>query len=193
MNKFQNFIFSNRSYTPIPLALSLFYFSSPTLPFSFIGLLLIFVGELVRIKAVSFAGGITRTVKVGAPKLITEGPYSITRNPLYLGNMTIYFGVVFLAGGHYMFEFLLVTFLFFIFQYSMIISLEEKTLSKLFDKNYQSYCDKVPRLFPKKLFWTSNLDIQRSIFKTLKTEKRTLQNILLVIIFILFKYYSIGI
>ena len=189
MKKLQNFIFSNRSYTPIPLLICILYFSLPTSPFFLIGLFLIFLGELIRIKSVSFAGGITRTTKVGAPKLMTKGPYSITRNPLYLGNVTIYSGVVLFAGGPLLWELLLFTFVFFILQYSMIISLEERTLNKLFGAKYKIYCSKVPRLFPKKLFWKINLDIQRSTIKTLKTEKRTLQNIFLVILFITLKYY----
>ena len=192
MKKLQNFIFSNRSYTPIPLLICILYFSLPTSPFFLIGLFLIFLGELIRIKSVSFAGGITRTTKVGAPKLMTKGPYSITRNPLYLGNVTIYSGVVLFAGGPLLWELLLFTFIFFILQYSMIISLEERTLSKLFGEEYKAYCSKVPRLFPKKLFWKINLDIQRSTIKTLKTEKRTLQNIFLVILFITLKYYLIA-
>jgi len=190
LKKVQNFIFSNRSYTPIPLLICILYFSLPIFPLSLIGLFLIFFGELIRIVSVSYAGGITRTTKVGAPKLMTEGPYSITRNPLYLGNITIYSGVVLFAGGSLMWELLLFTLMFFILQYSMIISLEERTLTKLFDKEYKTYCSKVPRLLPKKLFWKNNLDIQKSTFKTLKTEKRTLQNILLVILIVLVKYYS---
>ena len=190
MKKVQNFIFSNRSYTPIPLLVCILYFSSPIFPFVLIGLFLIFFGETIRIMSVSFAGGITRTVKVGAPKLMTKGPYSITRNPLYLGNIIIYSGVVLFAGGHLIWELLLFTFIFFILQYSMIISLEERTLTSLFDKEYKIYCSEVPRLLPKKLFWEKDLVIQKSTFKTLKTEKRTLQNIFLVILFITIKYYS---
>ena len=190
MKRIQNFIFSNRSYTPIPLLIFILYFSSPIFPFFLIGLFLIFFGEIIRIMSVSFAGGITRTTKVGAPKLMTKGPYSITRNPLYLGNITIYSGVVLFAGGPLIWELLLFTFIFFIFQYSMIISLEERTLTSLFDKEYKKYCSEVPRLLPKKLFWKSNLNIQKSTYKTLKTEKRTLQNIFLVIFFITIKYYS---
>jgi protein-S-isoprenylcysteine O-methyltransferase Ste14 len=189
LRKIQDFVFSNRSYTPIPLLICILYFSLPTFSFILIGLLLIFFGELIRIMSVRFAGGITRTTKVGAPNLVTEGPYSITRNPLYLGNIAIYSGIVLFAGGPLIWELLLFTFIFFILQYSMIISLEERTLTKLFGKKYKRYCSEVPRLLPKKFFWKENLDIQKPIFKTLRTEKRTLQNIFLVILFITLKYY----
>ena len=193
MIKFQNFIFSNRSYTPIPILIILLYFSSFILKYFFIGLFLICFGEFIRINAVRYAGGVTRTTKVGAPTLIKDGPYSISRNPLYFGNMIIYCGVVIMAGGAIMWELLIITFIYFSFQYLLIITLEEKTLTKLFRTEYINYCSKVPRLFPKKLFWINNLKKQKSLIKTVKTEKRTLQNIFIIISIILFKNYYLNI
>ena len=193
MITFQNFIFSNRSYTPIPILIILLYFSFFILKYFFIGLFLIFIGELIRINAVRYAGGVTRTTKVGAPILIKDGPYSISRNPLYLGNMIIYCGVVIMAGGIFMWELLIITFIYFFIQYFLIISLEEATLTKLFKKDYLNYCSKVPRLFPKKIFWINNFKKQKSLIKTLKTEKRTLQNIFIIISIILFKSYFFNI
>ena len=189
MITFQNFLFSNRSYTPIPIVFILLYFSIFNLYFFLLGLLLIIIGETIRISAVKYAGGVTRTTKVGAPILITEGPYSISRNPLYLGNMIIYSGVVILAGGPFVREILLFTLIFFIFQYYMIISLEERTLRKLFKIKYIKYCSKVPRLFPKKLYWNVKINQSNTILKTFKTERRTLQNIFLMISLILLKTY----
>ena len=126
----RNFLFSYRSFTPIPIAVTIIYFSHPVLPYLYIGLGLIFIGELTRINAVRYAGGVTRTMKVGAPSLCTAGPYSITRNPLYFGNMIIYCGIVFTAGGVHMWQLLFLTFIYFTFQYSMIISLEEERLKQ---------------------------------------------------------------
>ena len=110
-------------------------------------------GEYIRISAVSYAGGRTRTTKVGAPSLTIKGPYSVTRNPLYLGNMIIYLGVVFLAGGNYLTELLIVVFFFFSLQYAIIINLEEKTLRQLFKDEYNKYCLDVPRFIPKSIRW----------------------------------------
>ena len=186
------FLFSNRSFTPIPLVLAILYLSSLSYPYFIIGIGLIVVGESIRIYGVRFAGGATRTREVGAPSLCTSGPYSRCRNPLYLGNMIIYCGVVLMAGGQFLWPLLFIVFFFFILQYSMIISLEEETLVKLFGNEYQLYRESVPRLFPRISPWVGiDKRVPLTIIQTLKIEKRTLQNIIIIIILIGAKnYYS---
>ena len=185
-----NFFFKHRSYTPIPLALYIIYNSNPYLQYVIIGIVLIVIGELLRMWAVSYAGGITRTTKVGASELCTSGPYGYTRNPLYIGNMIIYTGVVFIAGSIDIISMLLITWGFFVLQYYMIINLEEKTLLSIFGNEYNKYMKNVPKLFPRLRIW-KNKDkyIPMSLIKTIKTEKRTLQNIILLITIIYIRYY----
>ena len=185
----RNFLFSNRSYTPVPIALLIIYLSNPSILYFIYGMPLILIGEVIRINAVSYAGGITRTMNVGAPSLCTSGPYSRTRNPLYLGNMTIYLGIVLVAGGKYVFILEGIVFLYFTFQYMMIISLEEETLKGLFGDEYLSYMENVPRLFPKVTPWTGGLNVHKpsNPYKTLKTEKRTLQNIIFIVSILVIK------
>ena len=184
------FLFSNRSFTPIPLVLAILYLSSLSYPYFFIGIVLIVVGESIRIYGVRFAGGATRTREVGAPSLCTSGPYSRCRNPLYLGNMIIYCGVVLMAGGQFLWPLLFIVFVFFTLQYSMIISLEEETLVKLFGNEYRLYRESVPKLFPRISPWLGNdKRVPLTMIQTLKTEKRTLQNIIIIIILIGAKNY----
>ncbi len=184
----RNIFFKFRSYTPIPIALAIIYNSQPILPFNILGILLIVIGEMIRINAVRYAGGATRTRNVGAPFLCTSGPYSYTRNPLYCGNIIIYAGVAFLGGGKWMWHFVAIIIIFFIVQYHLIISLEEETLKLKFEKEYESYIENVPKLLPKLTPWDSGNKIEpQNLYKTLKTEKRTLQNISLIFILILFK------
>ena len=182
----RNFLFSNRSFTPIPIAITIIYFSDPMLPYFIYGSILVLMGESIRVNAVRYAGGVTRTMKVGAPSLCTSGPYSHTRNPLYLGNMIIYAGITLIAGGEYMVEICLLVVLYFTFQYFMIISLEEETLRNLFNDEYDMYCENVPRLFPQLRSWVgSNIQPPSNFIKTIKTEKRTLQNIIFILFLIL--------
>ena len=184
----RNIFFKFRSYTPIPIALTIIYFSSPYSPFTFIGFGLIVAGEIIRVNAVRFAGGATRTRKVGAPFLCTSGPYSKTRNPLYLGNIIIYLGVALLGGGLLMWELFFLVGIFFVIQYYFIISLEEETLRVKFKDQYKSYTENVPKLLPRLTRWDNgNKTNPKNIFSTIKTEKRTLQNIIFIIFIISFK------
>ena len=135
----RNILFTNRSFTPIPIVLIIIYFSNPIISFVFYGLFMLIIGESIRMYSVSYAGGVTRTMNVGAPELCTSGPYSRTRNPLYIGNMLIYLGVVLIAGGKYLSTLFLIVIIYFIFQYSMIISLEEEKLKNFLVINMKNF------------------------------------------------------
>jgi len=189
----RSFLFKKRSYTPVPIVLAILYFSQLKYPFWVYGAAFIVFGELIRLSAVRYAGGRTRTTKVGANSLCTSGPYSRTRNPLYIGNIFIYSGVVLLSGGIYMFQLLAVVIFYFIFQYRMIISLEEEKLSSLFGQDYSKYINNVPRIIPLIIPWDSKSKLKPApILKTLKTEKRTLQNIFLLVFIIISKPYFLN-
>ena len=95
-----------------------------------------------------------------------------------------------MAGGQFLWPPLFIVFFFFMLQYSMIISLEEETLVKLFGNEYQLYRESVPRLFPRISPWVGiDKRVPLTIIQTLKTEKRTLQNIIIIIILIGAKNY----
>jgi len=181
----RQFFFKNRSYTPIPLVLILLYFSKSFQPVVYFGILLLLIGETIRIWAVRFAGGITRTMNVGAPRICSSGPFAYLRNPLYVGNILNFSGIVLIAGGSNVWLMLIVTLTFFIIQYSLIVSLEQETLNKKFGEEYLTYCKNVPALFPRLTPW-KNGNVQEPLIlkKVLKHEKSTLLNILLILILI---------
>ena len=177
----RNLFFKSRSFTPIPVLLMMLYFARPNSPYFFLGIVLIVIGEIIRLRSVSFAGGETRTMNVGASSICKSGPYSIVRNPLYIGNMMIYVGFAFVAGSVYVVTISSITFVYFFIQYSLIISLEEEALEEKFGNEYLTYKKLVPSILPKINNTFRNYDtIPSSLAKTIKTEKRTLQNILLV-------------
>ena len=177
----RNLFFKSRSYTPIPILLMMLYFARPNSPYFLLGIVLIIIGEMIRLRSVSFAGGETRTMNVGASSICKSGPYSIVRNPLYIGNVMIYVGFAFVAGSVYVVTISLITLMYFLIQYSLIISLEEEALEEKFGDEYITYKKLVPSILPRINNTFRNYDtIPSSLGKTLKTEKRTLQNILLV-------------
>ena len=48
----RDIFFRLRSYTPIPIALTIIYNSSPVIPYNVLGISFILIGELIRINAV---------------------------------------------------------------------------------------------------------------------------------------------
>ena len=181
----RNLLFKYRSYTPIPLGLMIIYFARPGNAYLILGIPLLLMGETIRIWAVSYAGGQTRTRRVGARALCSSGPFAFVRNPLYLGNTLMYAGIVLIAGSANVWLMVATTFLFFLIQYSLIISLEEETLTLLFGEEYEEYKNNVPGIFPRISRWETRDDREPSnLLKTLKTEKRTLQNVVLILILI---------
>ena len=187
----RNLFFKGRSFTPIPILLMMLYFARPNSPYFFLGIFLIVIGEIIRLRSVSFAGGETRTMNVGASSICKSGPYSIVRNPLYIGNVMIYVGFAFVTGSVYVVTISSITLVYFLIQYSLIISLEEEALEEKFGDEYITYKKLVPSILPRINNTFRNYDtIPTSLAKTLKTEKRTLQNILLVFLLLFLRINS---
>ena len=184
----RNFFFANRSFTPIPIALSIIYFAQPENQNIVLGFMVLLVGELIRMWSVSYAGGETRTTNVGAPSLCTAGPYGYVRNPIYVGNMLMYLGIVIIAGSPNLMLMVLATMSFFIIQYSLIISLEEEKLDELFGPEYVAYKNNVRAILPRFTRWKTDDDRRPlSIMKLVKTEKRTLQNVAFILTLIVIR------
>ena len=141
--------FRYRSFTPVPLALLLIVQARVSYPAALWGLALMFGGEWIRLASVRAAGKATRTRQVGAKQLVTWGLYAYTRNPLYIGNFLVWTGAVLFAGGPYLPWLLGAVFIMFFLQYTLIISLEEATLTGLFGAAYASYRQAVPRVIPR--------------------------------------------
>ena len=184
----RQFFFKYRSYTPIPIGIMIVYFARPEPPYAYIGTLLLLTGETIRIWSISYAGGETRTRNVGAKKLCSSGPYAFVRIPLYVGNLFMYVGIVFIAGAANIWLMIATTLAFFIIQYSLIIALEEEKLDELFGQEYQTYKNNVPAVFPRILRWSgSDNRASKGIIKSLRTEKRTIQNVFFVLLLIAFR------
>lgn len=118
-------------------AVAYFWFARPAWWAIGVGLAFIVAGILVR--AVS-SGHIRKNAA-----LTTTGPYSYTRNPLYLGSVLIAIGFglasrnVWIAAG---------AVLMFLVIYMPVIKAEEKYLRSIFP-DYDQYAAHVPRLLPR--------------------------------------------
>lgn len=188
MTNFKNFLFKFRSFTPIPLLILLLILAKPTILSIVIGLSVMLLGELLRLWAVAHAGGATRTRNVGAPYLVTTGPYAYIRNPLYFGNIIIYLGVV-LIGNNGLEWMLPLTFLYFFIQYYLIISLEEETLLKIFGSEYETYKLKVPKLFPLFGYVTPKESRKNDWKEAFRSERSTFLSQVTVLLLLIGKMY----
>jgi protein-S-isoprenylcysteine O-methyltransferase Ste14 len=139
------FLFRNRSYTPIPFLVAMCILAQPN-PVSMVaGFLVLSAGELIRAWGVFYVGSETRvTHQVGASRLVTSGAFGHVRNPLYTGNILIYVGVGIMANAWTPWL-QCIALVFFIFQYSLIVREEERFLLKEFGEEYRRYCEEVPR------------------------------------------------
>lgn len=108
------------------------------------GLLILFVGQALRFWAAGYIPKY-RTEVIGAPVLVTWGPYRWVRNPLYAGNAVMGLGWALMVGWHWVAAFSLA----FLLLYSLIIiPAEEEFLESKFGDVYRGYKKLVPSLVP---------------------------------------------
>jgi len=195
MINFSNIFFKYRSYTPIPFLLLMVIFAEPSVTSMIIGFAIAISGELMRFWGVSWAGSETRTTGgVGGTYLVISGPFAFVRNPLYVGNILLYFGIGIMSWS--LFPFLqIVALLFFAVQYHFIALEEEKFLKEKFGEAYKNYFKNVPRFIPQFIpYKDSTLEQPPYNPKAgVKSEKRTLQaftlvSLIIVIIWIVKNY-----
>lgn len=92
------------------------------------------------------------TLYVGGRKdreLQTEGPYSLCRNPLYLGSFAF---AVALACFLKSFLFCVLLLPACLFYFLVVVRAEERFLEARFQEDYRRYCRRTPRFWPK---WTA--------------------------------------
>lgn len=85
-----------------------------------------------------------------AESLNTTGMYSLTRNPLYLGNYLMVLGVVMFTRSWW--PVLIYVAVYFLY-YKMIIAAEEEFLRDKFGNKYEAYARRTPLFIPNLLLW----------------------------------------
>lgn len=106
----------------------------------FAGYLFLLAGLIIRIWSIFYIGGRK------SHQLVTEGPYSICRNPLYVGNIILVIGVGLCFES---IPLLAAAFLVLIPVHIVATRLEERHLESKFPAEYPKYREKVPRFWPR--------------------------------------------
>lgn len=124
------------------------------------GHILVVAGVMIRVFASLYVGGRKNN------ELITDGPFSIVRNPLYVGSFLAMVGLGLLTGS------LLITLLLvlaFVFCYAVTVPREELYLSRKFGERYTHYMQRVPRWLPKFSLWQNPSEMNVKPYFVLRT------------------------
>ncbi len=144
------FFFRQRSWTPIPWILLLVFCTLKQTTRDLLtwvpGLILLVLGEGLRLWGVAVVGKESRTRGSGVGRLVTSGPYAYVRNPLYLGNLLLTLGATFISELLWMVP---IAVLLYALQYVPIVLWEERLLRERFGSLYATYCRQVPCWIPR--------------------------------------------
>jgi protein-S-isoprenylcysteine O-methyltransferase Ste14 len=140
-------LFKQRSWLPIPIVITLV-----ALPMSvrhplalWGGVAFVALGQGVRLWAVHHIGVISRTRSERLGPLVSTGPFSHVRNPLYLGNIALWLGFTFSAGLPWLAPIVLIVLA---VEYHAIVRWEEGLLTSRLGDSYRAYLTRVPRWIP---------------------------------------------
>jgi protein-S-isoprenylcysteine O-methyltransferase Ste14 len=122
--------------------------------YDFIGWLLFMVGAGWRWWATLYIAGRKHWM------IVTDGPYSVCRNPLYVGTFCMALGLVFfLESVTFAVGLLLMT----AYYLPITVSAEERMLREKFGQPFIDYCERVPRFWPR--------------FRLLQTPRKIISNV----------------
>ncbi|MEO0248342.1 MAG: isoprenylcysteine carboxylmethyltransferase family protein [candidate division WOR-3 bacterium] len=152
--KIGRWLFRNRGWLGAPFFLVALVFGRYSPILLGIGVGLTAMGELARWASVAFSGATTRSSRIEAPRLVTEGPYAWTRNPIYWGNFLVGLGMTVSSAA--LFPWLAIAFaVLFWAEYALIILAEEDYLKGEFGQEFTDYCRRTRRflILPRKTSW----------------------------------------
>jgi protein-S-isoprenylcysteine O-methyltransferase Ste14 len=139
-------LFRHRGWLPVPfLLVPLLAHGTPDEMNWVLGILLILVGEAIRLAGVAAAGTVTRRRSRTVQRLVTYGIFAWMRNPLYVGNFLIWMGFIVISDVLW---FVPVAMLLFAVEYTLIVRYEEGVLESIFGAEYLAYKHRTARWVP---------------------------------------------
>ena len=139
-----------------------------------LGVAMIIVAVLGRCGCMLYLGG-----RKGAD-LVAQGPYSVSRNPLYVFSMLAVGGIG-LQTGSLVMGVVLAALAFVVFRW--IVSEEEQLLQVAFGASFDAYCAQVPRFWPRFSLWQSPRQAMVDLHGVWKTLRDALPYFLAIPVF----------
>ncbi len=127
-----------RSFVGIVLLLAVLWLAQPTPTSIFIGFFIMMVGMFFRGWS---SGYINKDID-----LATEGPYQLTRNPLYFGNLILGTGLVVCSNNRWA---TLIFALYFLFFFTFLIAIERRRMRHRFGARYDAWAREANLFFPR--------------------------------------------
>lgn len=109
--------------------------------FDFLGFIVLLTGIVLRMSA----RGHKKAHSQKGEKLVTTGPYTLVRNPMYLGSFLMGAGFILMVWPWWSLP--LFALLFYV-RFKKQIVKEEAYLAKIDGEHFKRYCARVPRIFP---------------------------------------------
>ena len=140
-------LFRHRGWLPVPfLLVPLLATGAPDAMNWILGIVLIALGEGIRLAGVAAAGTVTRRRSRTVQRLVTYGIFAWMRNPLYVGNFLIWMGFIVVSDVLW---FIPIAIALFAIEYTLIVRYEEGVLESIFGAEYLAYKDRTSRWFPR--------------------------------------------
>ncbi|MCK5059035.1 MAG: isoprenylcysteine carboxylmethyltransferase family protein [Candidatus Aminicenantes bacterium] len=136
-NVVENFI-KYRSFVGIVCLCLLLYLSEPSPKSVAVGFFFVIAGMFFR----AWSSGYINKDN----ELATQGPYALTRNPLYFGNFILGLGIA-IAGNNI--ASYIIFFVFYLMFFPFLMYIEHKRLKKIFGSKYEEWSKKSNSFFPK--------------------------------------------
>jgi protein-S-isoprenylcysteine O-methyltransferase Ste14 len=146
--RFGAWLFRQRSWIPVPLALALLFIRAGEASSSLVsplGATMVACGEGLRLWAVRHIGVISRTRSDRLGPLVSAGPFGLIRNPLYVGNIALWVGFALSARLVWIAPIFVAVLG---VEYHAIVRWEEWLLESRRGKEYRAYASRVPRWIP---------------------------------------------
>lgn len=165
MSKLTDVLVDKRVFFAFPASLLVLIVARPSATELYLGLPVVACGMFLR----AWASGYIYKTK----KLADVGPYSLTRNPLYLGSFIATFGVLIAAGLFSGWRIALATTILIMFWivYTLKVKREEAHLTRIFGDQYLEYLQTVPRFRPRLTGYRGSADSSYSFHQLMADHK----------------------
>jgi protein-S-isoprenylcysteine O-methyltransferase Ste14 len=150
MTRIGAWLFRRRTVLPLPLALAVLLIpdgqTQGASGLVLAGAIFVAVGEAIRLWGVRHIGAISRTRSDRLGPLVATGPFSLVRNPLYVGNVALWVGFAVSARLAWLAPIFVAILA---FEYHAIVRWEERLLERRLGDPYLAYVAQVPRWMPR--------------------------------------------